>query len=225
MIVRASKLGDFMTAGTRKGELFGKTAQAYVRELWLNQNTGRKKLFSTKHTRKGSLLEEAAISLYLDVYGGDFAAKNTAVFINDSKTLTGTPDIILPDTVIDTKVSWDIFTYLEAGMTKDYEWQLQAYMHLTKKTKAKLVYALLDTPSEFVAREKFLASFEFGENYEEDPEYRKVSEQIELNHTYGDIPKEQRLKVFDIERNPDFEELFTAQYERAYDYYLTLKLN
>ena len=87
----------------------------------------------------------------------------------------GTPDLILEDEVLDIKNSWDCFTFplFENEIpTKDYFYQLQVYMHLTGKRKARLVYVLLNTPEDLT---------------------------WEKQNDYSSLDKKYRIKTFSIE--------------------------
>ena len=87
-----------------------------------------------------------------------FAEKNEEYF--EDSHFCGTPDVILDDTIIDIKSSWDCFTFPlfeDEIPNKDYYYQLQTYMALTGLKKAKLVYVLMDTPESI---EKDAVSYE-----------------------------------------------------------------
>jgi hypothetical protein len=95
------------------------------------------------------MCEDEAIDICAERFGLGILEKNMVHF-NDEH-FNGTPDVITDEFVIDTKCSWDYVTFLDAitsPINKDYEAQLQVYMHLTGLKKAKLVYVLLDTPAE-----------------------------------------------------------------------------
>jgi hypothetical protein len=104
------------------------------------------------------------------------------VHFND-EYFQGTPDVYTDELVIDTKCSWDYTTFLDAvtsPINKDYEAQLQVYMHLLGLKKAKLVYVMLDTPAEA--------------NYGEDI-------------FYSHLPIEQRFFAFDLEYDKEMIEV------------------
>lgn len=102
-----------------------------------------------------------------------FVLKNEKYFEDDY--FCGTPDLILEDEILDIKNSWDCFTFplFENEIpTKDYFYQLQVYMHLTGKRKARLVYVLLNTPEDLT---------------------------WETQNDYSSLDKKYRIKTFSIE--------------------------
>jgi hypothetical protein len=94
---------------------------------------------------KGIDWEEESIALVNQVRG-TFYVKNNERFENEY--LTGQPDIILDDCIIDIKTSWSLETWPaipDEGINKDYEWQLRGYCWLLNKQYAELIYCMIDT--------------------------------------------------------------------------------
>jgi hypothetical protein len=179
--IRASQAGKIMTNSRKKGEL-SKTTQSYLQE-WLKESIyGQRKEIESKYLTKGIEVEEDAIELAGDHLGWFMPEKNERNF--EDEYFTGTPDVILGDTVIDIKSPWDCFTFplFDTEIpNKDYYYQLQVYMHLTGLKKAQLVYVLMDTPTDL-----------YGAN------------QI----SYENVDTKYRVKVFDIIYNQyDIQEL------------------
>jgi hypothetical protein len=184
--IRASAVGKIMTNSKKKGEL-SKTTLSYVDEWLKSKIYGVNKDISSKYTEKGHRCEDNAIDFVSDQFG-EFMIKNEEYFQNDF--LTGTPDIITKDEIIDIKNSWDCFTFplFEKELpNKDYYYQLQAYMYLTGKRKAKVVYVLMDTPEDLLGY------------------YNKVV-------SYQNIDSKYRIKVFEVEYS---EEVIKAIRERV----------
>lgn len=169
--IRASACGQIMTNAKKAGEL-SKTTQTYV-DAWLKEKIyGYRKQFSSKQTDKGLAYEDEAIDKAIEWLNLPFVLKNEEKFENDF--ITGEPDLILEDGIIDIKNSWDCFTFplFETELPNDdYYWQMQCYMELTGKRKAKVVYVLLTTP----------------ETYQN------------MEMVYDHVPTEQRIKVFEID--------------------------
>ncbi len=172
--IRPSKCGEIMTSSRKKGEL-SKTSRSYV-DQWIKERIyGYRNEISSKYLDKGNQVEDESIEFvakHLDLKG---IKKNEKKFENDF--MVGTPDVLTKDTVIDMKNSWDCFTFplLENEIpNKDYFYQLQCYMALTGKKKAKLIYTLMNTPKNLV----------YGS--------------LEA-HDYTKIDPQYRIKVFDIE--------------------------
>jgi hypothetical protein len=171
--IRASASGKVMTNPRAKTELISETTKTYVKE-WLTEHIyGIRKEIKNKYLSKGLKMEDTAIDKAIEWLDLPFAMKNEKTFEDDF--FTGTPDLIVGETVYDIKCSWDAFTFplFENEIpTKDYYYQLQVYMHLTGCRKAVLTYVLLNTPDELTWEEK---------------------------HNYDNMDKKYRIKTFEIE--------------------------
>ena len=145
--IRASASGKLMTKSRLKDGALSKTALSYVQDWYKEQIYGVKKNIDNKYLRKGISVEDNAIDYAAKELGWLFAEKNEDYF--EDAHFCGTPDVILDDTIIDIKSSWDCFTFPlfeDEIPNKDYYYQLQTYMALTGLKKAQLVYVLMDTP-------------------------------------------------------------------------------
>ena len=175
--IRASASGKIMTNPRAKNELISETTKSYVKEYLISEIYGIKKQINNKYLSKGIWLEDEAIDKAIEWLDIPFALKNEKYFEDDF--FCGTPDLILENEVLDIKCSWDAFTFplFENEIpTKDYFYQLQVYMHLTGKHKARLVYVLLNTPEELLYEEK---------------------------HSYDNMDKKFRIKTYEIEYSED----------------------
>jgi hypothetical protein len=175
--IRASASGKIMTNARAKSELISETTKSYVKECLISEIYGIKKQINNKYLSKGIWLEDEAIDKAIEWLDIPFALKNEKYFEDDF--FCGTPDLILENEVLDIKCSWDAFTFplFENEIpTKDYYYQLQVYMHLTGKRKARLVYVLLNTPEELLYEEK---------------------------HSYDNMDKKYRIKTYEIEYSED----------------------
>lgn len=145
---RASAAGLLLTNG--KDELkLGTTMTTYLKKWYAEQKSGVREEIRSKYFDKGNMCEADAIDITAERLGLGILQKNQVHF-NDEH-FQGTPDAYTGELVIDTKCSWDYATFLDAitsPINKDYEAQLQVYMHLLRLKKAKLVYVILDTPGE-----------------------------------------------------------------------------
>ena len=173
--IRCSAIGQIMTNPRSKSELLSQTAKTYC-ETWLKEQIyGRRKEIYNKYLQKGLDMENEAIALVEDHYNYDFLIKNEKHFANNF--LTGTPDLILPDCIRDTKCSWDCFTFplFESKLDKGYYWQMQGYMALVGRDVAYVDYVLVDTPEELDSN---------AESYRMiDVDYRVKSFKVERNDT------------------------------------------
>jgi len=172
--IRASASGQIMTNPRAKNELLSETTKTYVFD-WLKENIyGYRKELNNKYISKGLELEDEAIDKAIELLDLPFTLKNEQFY--EDEYFTGTPDLIIKDTVYDIKCSWDCFTFplFDTEIpTKNYYYQLQVYMHLLGLKKATLVYVLLNTPDN-------LASWEQPKDYSE-------------------LDKKYRIKTFDLE--------------------------
>ena len=182
---RASAAGLLLTNG--KDELkLGAAMTTHLKKWFAEQKSGVREDIRSKYFDKGNMCEADAIDITAERLGLGILEKNQVHF-ND-EYFQGTPDVYTDELVIDTKCSWDYTTFLDAvtsPINKDYEAQLQVYMHLLGLKKAKLVYVMLDTPAEA--------------NYGEDI-------------FYSHLPIEQRFFAFDLEYD---KEMIEAMQEKV----------
>lgn len=204
-----------MTQPRNKTDLISKTTQSFL-EIWIKEQVyNRPKEFSSKYTQKGKEVENEAIefaSKYLDI---GLIFKNEKNFSDEF--ITGSPDIILHDTVIDIKSSWDCFTFPLLDMecpNDDYYWQLQGYMALTGKPQARLVYVLCDTPSMLIDDEIRRQSWKMG--FIDLPV--EFEQEIIYKMTYTDVSDDLKIKTFDIPRNDADIELIYTQVKKCREY-------
>ena len=197
--IRASAAGKVATNPRAKKDTLSQTTITYVNDWLKEQIYGIKKEFTSKYTDKGNMLEDEAIDKAIEWLNLPFILKNELSL--SSEYFTGTPDLILEDEVIDIKCSWDAFSFplFETELPeKDYFYQAQVYMHLTGKKKARVVYLLLNTPEEISP--------------------------WEVKHDYNNIPKEKRIKAFEVEYSPDIIEKLENRVKDIRNYINTLNL-
>ena len=193
----------FRIRASAVGKIWGSTTKltqgnvTYL-ENWLKEKLyNRRSEFSSKYCDKGNLMEEASVMLISEQLGQPLA-KNEEYKENDF--LTGTCDIDTGDTIIDIKNSWNCLTFplfADAVPNKDYFLQLQAYMELWGRDKAKLIYTLMDTPEHLIMQEAK------GIAYKEGLDINEVYAQIEKKHLYSDVITPLRFKEFNIEKDED----------------------
>jgi hypothetical protein len=193
---RASGGGDLMTNPRSKSETLSETTKTFA-ENWIKESIyGIKKEISSKYLTKGIELEDEAIDKAIDWLNLPFTIKNEKFFEDDF--FTGTPDLILEDEVLDIKNSWDAFTFPlfdKEIPTKSYFYQLQIYMHLTGKKKARLVYLLLNTPERLT---------------------------YEPQHKYDSVDKKYRIKTFSINYDSELIKEMQTRVETVRQYIKTI---
>ncbi len=181
----------------------GKTGQSYLDEWMKEQIYNRRKDFASKYFDKGNACENDAIAFASANLKWGHVEKNDEWFEDD--IFQGTPDIIheRQKFIADIKNSWDCFTfplYDTEIPTDGYDDQLNGYMQLTGYRSAQLVYCLMDAPLDLMKKEMSRLSWKEGYRGEVPPEvYQKVKDDM----TYSDLPASLRLKVFEVEFNPD----------------------
>lgn len=223
--IRCSAIGQIMTEPKTKvdkeaGKL-SKTCLSYVHE-WIKEQPefyGRRVNFSNKYTIKGNECEYESILFAAKYFGWENALKNDTEFSNDY--LTGTPDVILLDSVEDIKNSWSQSTFplFSTEIPIDgYGWQLQGYMELLSKKQAGLVYTLMDAPERQVDREARNKAYEIGIDEIEFDMY----EEIRKSMTYSDVRDELRIKRFFLDRDENSMLSVQSRVQQIRDYIKTL---
>jgi hypothetical protein len=206
-LIRSSSVGYLMTEPVTKADkeagVLSKTAQKHLIEVYIAEKYGRKRDIQTKQMKKGIEVEQDSIEL-LSVYLKSPFSKNDKRFNNDF--ITGFPDIIDNDRIIDIKSSYDLWTFL--GNIPDkldnlYYWQMQSYMWLTNAKSAVITYCLVDTPASIIEQEKYYLFKKMDVATEENPEYLKEAMKIEFNMSFEDIPVNERVLMFSVERSED----------------------
>ncbi|MCE4064309.1 hypothetical protein LXM63_04330 [Chryseobacterium gleum] len=229
------KMGDLIRKKEEKPEL-SKGVVTHLTDIHKGFFMKRDRQISNKFTEKGIIVEEKSITLYSEVKNTLFL-KNQKYYKN--KFIHGTPDNVQKK-VRDMKNSWslDSFPMYETVIgNKDYEWQLQGYMELTGIKEAELVYALVDTPNKIIVDELRRLDWKQGiydinGNVKEDriplvvetvtnmiyteqglDEFCQESMSIEKKWftDFFEIPKELRIKVFELEYS---KEAIQALYEQ-----------
>jgi hypothetical protein len=228
LIVRCSSLDDIMT-NDRSGKKMGETSKKEFRKLYIREYYGREETIKSKYLDKGNERESDAITLLTRV--------NKRVYTKNSERLTnefitGEYDVFSGDEILDTKCSWSLFSFLGAN-ADDYKYQRVGYMWLTGAKKATVAYCLVNGTAKHIMDEKRRASYDYGLDPDVHPEYIKRCQQIERNHIFDmaefqkenmgfdfhsdlsewkwDIPKEQRVKQFTINRDESEIELLKAR--------------
>ena len=206
-LIRASSVGYLMTEPVSKADkeagVLSTTAQTHLIEVYIAEKYGRKRDIQTKQMKKGVEAEQDSIDL-LSMYLKLPFSKNEERFKNDF--ITGLPDIINGDTIIDIKSSYDLWTFL--GNIPDkldnlYYWQMQSYMWLTGTRNATIAYCLVNTPESIIQQEKFYLLKKMDVISEESPEFIKEAMKIEFNMTFDDISINERILTFNVNRSED----------------------
>ncbi len=190
--IRASRAGVLAPNPKKPADLLAVGSKTYVKSWLKEQLYGMRKQVTTKYMEKGTMLEDEAIDKTITWCDLPFVIKNETPY--EDEYFTGTPDIITDEIVVDTKVSWDFETFPlfeEEIPESDYYYQLQVYMHLTGRRKAKLVYVLLNTPEYFTFEQIF---------------------------DYDPLDVSLRCKAYDVDYDPEVIAMLTAKVINAREY-------
>ncbi len=193
--IRCSAISQIMTRSKVKSNPLSKTTESYLQEWVKEQIYGAKNFKGNKFTQKGLDVEDDSIDYVMNALDYDFLVKNEESFENDF--LTGTPDVLTDDLVIDMKNSWDMFSFPlfeDKVPTKGYYYQLQGYMALTGLKKAKLIYTLMDTPEEL------------------------LNNWTDVAYSYEGLDSKYRIKQFEIDRDDKVIEDIYKRVEECREY-------
>lgn len=178
------------------------SCKTHLSDIYTSVVYGRSNDIQNKYIEKGLALEEDAITLYSLVHK-NFFRKNKER--KNNGFIEGEIDFQDDEYVVDTKVSWNIFTYNRVIASKFkplYKWQLKGYSILWGKPKAKLAYCLLNTPENLIAREeKYLMNSWIGSS----EDLVEALKELRNNHIYDDIPEEERVRTFEASISEDDE--------------------
>lgn len=200
------------------------TTKSYLEALWLENEIGYREDVVTDAMLKGHLLESESRQMITDYFGTEPRLRYNQKLQNEF--VIGTPDVVLTneDYVEDIKNSENIRTFMNAELAKNYYWQGQGYMWLTGKSKYRLIYTLNPTPEELQANKKKSFWYKFGCD-ETNEDYIRISEQIDKNNrVIESLSLEQRVKVFEFDRNDDDIEQLKERIKHCREYYKTIKI-
>jgi hypothetical protein len=179
-----------------------------------------------KYLDKGILSEDAAIDLAGSVLDWGSVVKNDEYFENDY--IHGTPDVISKDFIADIKCAWSTDTFfkhlLETRIVSSvYYWQLQAYMMLTGKEEAYLIYCLINTPEHLFNKELENVKWRTRDNMDvldlpqdiEDDIYNELYNK----HHFDFMADDKRIKTFKIEASKADQNKIIEKVTLAQEYY------
>ena len=212
-LIRCSSIGALMTepkekAAREAGEL-SKTAKTHLKSVYIQEKYGRIKDIVTKPMQKGIEVEEESITL-LSRFLKKMLYKNEERLSN--KFITGLPDIFDGESIkkatsiTDIKSSYDLFSFMSnvgEPLDSTYYYQLQGYMALSGAKIAYIAYCLVDTPQHIIESEKYRLLKSMDVISEDSPEFIKEASKIEKNMTFGDIPKEERVLLFEVHKDEE----------------------
>jgi len=197
------------------------TCKSYLKEMYMYYKYGKESVGGSERSRytiKGRSVEDESIMLLSRIDNAVYS-KNQDRFQNDY--LTGEPDIIISsqngniEKVIDIKSSWDgasLLSNIGSPLNPLYFYQVQGYMALTGAKEAEVVYVLVNMPQEIINGEKNRIFRTMNPATEENADYKRVIARLENNMTFDEIPINERIVRFKVERD---EELINNIYDRV----------
>lgn len=238
VLFRCSELHHLLTDPRSKSEDLSVGTKTYLKEVFIREKYGRRKEIDSKYLKKGIDSEDDSLNLFSQVTNR-LLYKNTKRLSNEF--ITGEWDTKYEDTVIDVKTSWDIFTFSNSTLKKEYVAQLNGYMWLLGLDKAELVYCLVDHS------ESEILNLFYRESYKSDtidvPDQRKY--EIAKNHIYTQdfmdlmhaahfdkadissfipLTKVERIKAFEIARDEKLISKMKTRIEKSREYLNNLTL-
>lgn len=192
------------------------TCKKRLVKIFIESHYGRERDIENKYMKKGLQVEEDAITIYSRIKKIPYY-KNAQTLRN--QFLEGTPDfgserdIVSSSIIVDTKASWDLFTFWNArtsALNSLYDWQGQGYCDLIPSAKKCVIaYCLIDTPAALIFDELKKLQWKMGvSNPDTDELYKEAAAKIEKAMVYGDIPINE--KMFEIEVHRDEEKIERA---------------
>jgi hypothetical protein len=195
MIFRCSSIAKLMTNPRNKSESLSETAKSYIKQLAKENFYGYTSKVETKQMRKGTEYEMESIALVNSVWFGSNFVKNN--LRETQGYLTGHPDIITDDSIIDIKTSWSLETFPALPEDADsYEWQVRGYMHLFNKPTAFVIFCMIDTDDDLLS----------------DLDNKEI-------HKVSHIDPTKRITVVQYERDGVLEELMLSRLRDASEFY------
>lgn len=168
------------------------TCKSHLVECYVKAKYGRNKDVETDAMIKGTKMEEEGITV-LSRNHKKMYLKNTEFLENE--WVCGTPDIRTNEgeagVIIDTKLSWDQFTFEKnriSEMDPKYYWQLQGYTWLDDAEAGKIAYVLVNTPEFLIDKAIKRMQFNVPES-----EWFDTEVQIRKNMIFDDVHIRERL--------------------------------
>lgn len=165
--------------------------------------------------KKGTDMESEAVELLSKIDKQSYKLETETI---ENEYLVGRADIICTDKVIDTKISWNVNSFLKsrtATVSSKYWYQMQGYMELYNLPEAEVVFLLLNTPPELIEREKVKLQNRFMIGEIDREKYEIDVENIESAFTYSSIPLKKRYFKHKINREPHIFEKIYKKVENA----------
>ena len=224
-LIRCSSLGCLFTEPKSKADkekgLLSKTAQTHLIKTYIAEYWGIEKDITTKQMEKGTGCEDESITL-VSTHDKEFYRKNEETKTN--AYIKGTADIVLSDCVDDIKTSWDAHSFLPKlvePIDDTYYAQLQGYMWLYEKPRARLRYCLVTTPESLRLQEMYYLARRMDVVTMESPAFVREWKKIERQMIFDHIPVHERVITLEVPRNDEYIAKIPEKVERAREFLQT----
>lgn len=200
----------------------------YVRGVWLRNEKGIDVGWDSKYVQKGRAVEGDALN-FLATHNdfGQLLFKNPKR--RTANGLTGEPDAVLDHMIVEVKSPYTAETFINADLSRAYEWQVRAYMELFDKPRAVVAFVLMDMPPELLMEET--RKYCWRENII-DPDTLENAERIaefQMNFQYDANPlfedPRERIKIYEVDRDPAKAGILFDGIHMAREYYKSIALN
>jgi hypothetical protein len=225
-LIRCSSLSALFTEPKLKEDkLAGRlsqTAKTHLIEVYAREMWGVEKDLVTKAMEKGIQMEGEAIKLISEVDGYPYEKWPLRA---SNEHITGHPDVVHGDGLIDIKCSWDAFTFLPKLIKEvddSYFYQVQGYMWLFDKKFARISYCLVDTPDHIIEGEKYKLLRAMDVVSEDSPEFKKAFAKIKSNMIFSQIPPQLRVINHYVQRDESIIEQIPAKVEKAREFLIEI---
>lgn len=232
-LIRASAIGHLFvepkSAEDKKAGNLSQTAKDYLIKAYIKAKYDRETDIATKHIQKGIEAEESSIMM-LSKHQGKMLFKNEERLSNE--WVTGLPDVYEGESIEncdflwDIKTSWDIWTFLgniRQKLNPIYYYQMQAYLWLSNCKSGAIAYCLTDCPENIIQDEKRKLLYKMNVISEDSPEFIEEAAKMEINLIYPDIPIDEKILIFPVERDEEVIELMKQKVQKAREFLTELE--
>ena len=232
-LIRSSAMGYLFVEPKSKadkdaGELSA-TAKSYLIKTYVKQKYDREQDVVVKQMTKGIEAEGQSIDM-LSWFRQKMLCKNEERLSNG--WITGLPDVFEGDNIEncdflwDIKTSWSVWSFLDNISDKLnplYYYQMQSYMWLTGCKSSAVAYVLADCPQNLIEAEKKKIFYSMNVATELSPEYIEAAAKCEINLIYPDIPVNEKILIFPVERDEEVIEKMKQKVEKARDFLIAFE--
>lgn len=224
VLIRCSSLSALFTepksAEDKKNGELSETAKGHLIEVYASEFWGVETEITATAVRKGLLCEDEAITT-LSRLDKRLYVKNEERKSNE--WITGECDIDNEpdDEIVDTKVSLSATSFL-SNLTKkpekDHIIQLNGYMWLWGRNRARIAHVLCDMPESLIEGEKYQLLRAMDVATEESPDFKKAWAKRLTALKFSHLPIEQRVLCHQLYRDESIIEKIPGKITKAREY-------